>query len=351
MRKPLLRRLASAGLLLSLLMACVDVPSVKTGKAILYVYDGTSQSVLSWDDISSIFSSSSAGAANRMITSGKFSGLVLGGAGMALDSNGQRLFLVSSSGTVVRVDRIGQQSGSVSSSDAISCTLDGTGTEVTSGVFGQAAVNPGGDTLYVTETTATGDKTLLWAVPVSAMVDGFNFTSTTATIFGNTSVTGDKNGTGVAASSSAVYAYFETGSTVNSGGVGYDGPRLRMGSVSGFQTASNVIVGNTATTLLGKYGCLAYDTGSDFLYVARHSSDSSLGGSPLLAFKPGRFNPGLVLRVFWDEEPLAGALSAATSTLWIWKAPSVGDTSVTVALPNTGSGVVQIQGLALDGSN
>jgi hypothetical protein len=139
-----------------------------------------------------------------------------------------------------------------------------------------------------------------------------------------------------------------------------------MGSVSGFQTASNVIVGNTATTLLGKYGCLAYDTGSDFLYVARHSSDSSLGGSPLLAFKPGRFNPGLEvapdaqfngpinLRLIahaGKEDWLAGALSAATSTLWIWKAPSVGDTSVTVALPNTGSGVVQIQGLALDGSN
>lgn len=366
MRQSMIRILASAGLILLFQTACVDLPPDKTGQAILYVYDGTSQAVLSWDDVSAIFDRSSAGAASRTITSGKLGGLTLGGAGMALDSNGQRLYLVSSTGTVVRIDRISQQSGSVSSTDVISFTLDGAGTDVTSGVFGQAAVNPAGNTLYVTETSASGDKTQIWAVPVSVMGDGATITQSTATIFGNTSITGDKNGTGVSASSSAVYAYFESGSTINSGGISYDGPRLRMGSASGFQSASNVIAGNTSITLLGKYGCLAYDTGNDFLYVARHSTDSLLSGSPLLAFKPGRFNPGLEvapdahfngptnLRVIahaGQKDWLVGALSAATSTLWIWKAPSLGDTSASVTLPDTGSGVVQIQGLALDGSN
>jgi hypothetical protein len=197
-------------------------------------------------------------------------------------------------------------------------------------------------------------------------------TKDTASVLANTGIIGgtsDKNGTGVAASSTALYAYFDTGGTINPSGTDHTGSRLRKGAASGtFPATSSVIVGESGNglTLLGKYGCLAYDTGNDFLYVARHVFDSGIGGNPLLVYSPGSFSPGLEvgpdrsltgpsdLRLIahaGQRDWLVGARSPATHTLWIWKNPAAGDTSVSMALPDTVSGSVQIQGLALDGSN
>jgi hypothetical protein len=366
------RSLACAGLLL-FQAGCVDRPEADTGKAILYVYDGTSQNVLSWENVSDLFDAGSAGAATRTLTSNKMTGLSLGWAGMALDSFNQYLYLVSSSGTVVRISRIGNQDGAVPSADVISFTLDDTGTDaVSGGVFGQVAVNPVGNLLYITENNPGSGKSQLWVIPSGLMADGVTLTKDSGggLIFGNTGIAGgtsDKNCTGVAASSSAVFGYFDTGGAINPSGTDYAGARLRKGTTRGvFPAYSSVIVGQNGNTvtLLGKYGCLAYDTGNDLLYVARHSNDSGLSGNPLLVFTQGKFSPGLEagpesllgpadLRVIAHagrRDWLVGARSGASNSLWIWKGPSSGDTSVSFALPDTGSGAVRIYGLALDGS-
>jgi len=368
LRYPTFMALAGTCLLL-LGVACVDLPESATGEAVLYVYDGNSHAVLAWDDLPALYDAGSAGTASRTITSGKLTSLSLGGAGMALDRANSQLYLVSTAGTVVRISRIGSQSGAVSSGDAISFSLDDAGTDAEGGVFGQAAVNPVGNTLYVTESHATSGKSQIWAIPVGVMSDGATLTSASATILGSTTLTGDKNGTGVAASSTALYGYFDTGGTISPGGTDYTASRLRKGTSGGaFPVTSSVIIGQSgnSVTFLGRYGCLAYDTGNDYLYLARHVTDSGISGNPLLVYTPGSFTPGLEtgpdrslagpsdLRIIahaGDSDWLAGARSPAAQTLWIWKNPAAGDTSMSVALPDTASGTVLIQGLALDGSN
>jgi hypothetical protein len=183
--------------------------------------------------------------------------------------------------------------------------------------------------------------------------------------------TGETACTGVAASSTALYAYFNSGGTITNGagsGNSYTAARLRMGSLAGaFSANTNVIVGrdNNSVTMLGAYGCLAYDTGNDILYFARHNTQSGLSGNPVLAFKPGDFSSGFQfatsttlagpsdLRVIahgGKKDWLVGAGNTATSTLWIWKGPSTADASKYLTLP-AASGSMQILGLALDGSN
>lgn len=367
LRQPVFSAWACAGLALMLQFGCVDLPKVDTGQAKLYVFDGRTHDLLAWDDVPAIYDGSSAPTANRTISSGKLAGLTIGAGGMAMNGSSQRLYLVGTNGTVVRIDRIGQHNGIVPSADVISCTLKDQGTDITDGTFGQAALSATGDTLYVTETSASGDKSQLWAVPVSNMYADRQITNLLATVFATTSNTGDRNGTGVAAASGGmIYAYFQTGNTISSGGLSYDGPRLRRGTSGQFPSPGNPIVGDTSITLLGKYGCLAYDNGNDVLYLARHNTDSGLSGNSLLAFKPDKFSPGLdtpptttlvgpanlrLLAHANQKDWLVGAGSAGPQLLWIWKAPSQGDTSVNVVLPDTAAGAVQILGLALDGSD
>ena len=227
LRQTIFKALTGACLLLLTLTGCVELPSTTTGEAVLYVYDGTSHAVLSWDDLPAIYDGGSAGTASRTITSGKLTGLSLGWGGMALDRSNGYLYLVSSAGTVVRISRIGSQSGAVSSGDVISFSLDDAGTDAEAGgVFGQAAVNPVGNTLYVTESDPGSGKSQIWAIASSLMFDGATLTKDTATLLGNTSLAGgtsDKNCTGVAASSTALYGYFDTGGTINPSGTDHTG--------------------------------------------------------------------------------------------------------------------------------
>lgn len=362
------RVLACAGLMVLVQTGCVDAPKTDTGSAPLYVFDGSTNAVMAWADVSTLHDTGTAGAAERTISTAKFgSSLTLGLGGMALDSYNQYLYLVSSNGTVVRISRIGSQSGAIVSSDVVSFILDDTGTDAEGGVFGQVAVNPVGSYLYVTECIA-GGKSQVWAIPSTYMNDGATITKSTGagTIIGNTTISGgtsDKACYGVAVSSSAVYGYFGSGGTVSVKGTDYTAPaRLRKGTYMGFLTYSGIIIGqsDSANTLLGNYGCLAYDTGNDVLYIARMAS-----ADPLLAFAPGDFSPGLDvhpktfggpsdLRVIahgGTKDWLVGAESpdnaTGTNSLWIWKGPSVGDTHLSVSLPAS----VQILGLALDGSD
>ncbi len=356
-------------------VACVDAPQASTGGAPLYVFDGTSHSVLAWNDISAVYDSDTAAAPDRTITSDKLTNFDLSTGGMALDSSNSYLYFVSKTGGIVRISRANSQEGAVSSSDVISMSIDDAGTDANgSGVFGQVAVNPKGETLYVTEANAS--KSQIWAIPVGSLTDGAKITQDSgSSIIGKTSVllgTSDRDCTGVAASSDAVYAFFANGGTVSTGIDSYNAPsRLRKGTATGFSPAvgadQKVIVGKTdnATTLLGQYGCLAYDTSNDLLYFARHNTASTMTGNPVLVFEQGSFSPGFdvapkttlsgpdTLRIIahaGQKDWLVGATDGTTSTIRIWKGPSSGDTAKDLALPGASGGTVQILGLALDGT-
>lgn len=367
---------------LSLHMACVDKKSGDTGSAPLYVFDGNTNSVKVWDDVSVLYdlgSGATAAAADRTITLSSLlgSGIQIGWGGMALDSTNQRLYLVSSDGSkVIRINSVGTQgsaSGSTPSHDSqsgyILFSLDNKGPgNLSTGTFGQVAVDSSGN-LYVTESDSTG-LSQIWLVPYASQVHG-----TTISTGVVTGVTGDTGCTGVAVNGSqAVYAYYDNGSDITlTDNTIYAGQRLRSGTPSsGFSSASNVILDlntdTTSVTELYKYGCLAFDTSSSgLLYVARQAASD-----PVLVFNPGDFGtspqdiaPDTTLtgptnshlRIIahagqkdWmvgaESTDTSNTIGAGTSTLWIWKAPSAGDMNLSVTLP----GSVEILGLALDGS-
>jgi len=241
---------------------------------------------------------------------------------------------------------------------------------VSSGVFGQASINSNGN-LVVTESGAN-DKTQIWSIPYASQGNGVKVTQGFIT-----NGSGDTACTGVALNGSqAVYAYYNNGDNLSSESIAYAGPRLRRGTLSGgFSTNANVILDksgqSTSVTELKAYGCLAFDyvTGSGIVYAARQASTD-----PVLLFTPDMFDTGFqlapsrvltgptdgLLRIIahpGQKDWLVGAESVAADNttgagknlLWIWKAPSAGDTNLSLTLPDT-TGTVKILGLALDGS-
>ena len=351
MRYPKFWSFTGVALTALLSVSCVDKLANNTGSAPLYVFDGSSHAVLAWADLAVLYDASAAGTADRTITSNAKigSGFTLGQGGMALDSSRQNLYLVAqTTKKVVRISRVGSQVGELTSTaDIISFTLDDTGTD-----------------------------SQIWVIPLDAVADGVTVATTAgsgsiqAKLIGNTTLnpgTHDTGATGVTTNSAGVtFAYFHGGDTLFQGGLtsntafaGQD--RIRKGGSSGFDLWSNVILGQSgnATTLLAQFGALAYDTSADKLYAACQNGTPT----PLVAFDALQFSAsGPVeaaptfafggpadLRVIahaGQKDWLVGA-SASGNLLWIWKGPSTGvDTHL--SLPLAG---VQIQGLALDGSN
>lgn len=348
----------------SLCLACVDQTEADTGKATLYVYDGSSNKVLAYDNISTLFDESAAGAASRTIdVSTLVSDFTLGWGGMALDSMNQRLYLVSTTGKVLRIRYASTQNGKPSSDDYHTFSIQG----LSGGVFGQADVDSEG-TLYVTECDAS-NKSQVWRIPVTAQ-DGTSVSNGFVTAVSN-----DAGCRGVAVNGNqTVYAYYNSGDTININGTDYSGPRLRSGSPSsGFQSGSNTIISKASSTdnptKLANYGCLAFDrvSNSGLLYLARQQASD-----PVLVFGAGEFGSILEvapsrtltgptngqLRVIahagtkdWlvgaEATDTANTAGAGTFVLWIWKGPSTADSHVSVNLEAS----VKILGLALDGSN
>jgi hypothetical protein len=349
---------------LALSLACVDQTDADTGKSILYVYDGAANKVLAYDNVSTIYDATAAGAANRTIdVSSLVSDFTLSWGGMALDVMNQRLFLVSTAGKVIRIHYAGTLNGIPSSDEYHTFTIQG----LSGGVFGQASVDSEG-TFYVTECDAS-NKSQVWRIPVTAQ-DGTSVSSGFVTAVSN-----DAGCRGVAVNGNqTVYAYYNSGDTININGTDYSGPRLRSGSpASGFQSDSNTIINKASSTenptKLANYGCLAFDwvTNSGLLFVARQQATE-----PVLVFGAGDFSsifevvPSRILtgptngnlRVIahagtkdWlvgaEATDTANTAGAGTSVLWIWKGPSSADTPVSVNLDTS----VKILGLALDGSN
>jgi hypothetical protein len=178
---------------------------------------------------------------------------------------------------------------------------------------------------------------------------------------------GDTQGTGVAAWQGNVYAYFGGGNSVISADLTqYTGPRLRVGNSSGFgMTTLYPIIG--ANTLLSNYGCLAFDTGNNQLYLARHLNDAAVSGPPIVVFPLGQFTSGLnqapqsslgsgagynnlrLLAHGGNKDWLAAATSDSGlpgNIIYLWQHPLTAPTPRTITLGGTA-----IRGLAFDGYN
>jgi hypothetical protein len=355
-----LRGLAACAILV-VSFACKGKNSGSTAGTALYTFDGATKTIMVWNDLESFYDATSTPAPARTISADLIGSQIanLGWGGMCLDPTRGVLYLVSDSGNIIRIARIRNQNGTISgtSTDLVSFSLSTTG-RLTNGKFGQAAVDPQTDTLYITE---SGDSsTQIW------VVSGASSQPQNATIsLKALQVSGDTGGTGVAAGQGVVYGFYLSGNPVST--VGSDaltGPRLRKGSSSGF-TANNVIIGGS--TGLGQYGSLALDYGNAYLFVARHNTDAGATGAPVGVFQTGQFgltfNQAPVSTVGdAAEEPdlrviahpgnkdwlvgLRGSGSTAYNTLILWKSPLGGTAAKAVTVsPST----TEFYGVALDG--
>ncbi|HJV49540.1 MAG TPA: hypothetical protein VJ549_09730 [Geothrix sp.] len=346
------------GLLASLLLlvsGCKepDGTSGGTSGVALYTFDSTTSEVFVWKDLNTVYDSATAPAPSYQITSSLFSKVTsLAWGGLAFDSQRGILYLVSDSGSIVRVSNIRAQSGSVPNGEVVSFSLSSTG-RLTNGKFGQISVDTSNDTLYISE---NGDSaTQIWVVPgASTQIQDASVTLQAL------ATSGDMGGTGVAAASGSVYAFFKDGGTVGIDAL--TGPRLRKGAASGFNP-TQVILGDQTT--LGIYGALAFDYGNGNLYVARHNTDASSTAPPVQVFTTGMFGSTYnvapyktlgsatsqadlrVLAHPGTKDWLVGLGTTASSTIYIWKSPLGGTDAKVVVISPTAS---VFKGIAVDGN-
>ena len=353
--------LGLAASLLLLVPGCKE-PDGSTGGtsgAALYAYDSSSSAVFVWSDVSAVYDGTATTVAptkqiNSSVFSSKISSLAWGG--LCLDSQKAFLYLVSDTGNIVRVSNMRSQSGTVASTEVVSFSLSNTG-RLSGSTFGQAALDAQSDNLYITENSGSG--TQIWVVNnASSQVQDASIALQPL------QMSGDSGGTGVAAASGSVYAFMLDGSTVGTV-VTYSGPRLRKGTSSAF-TDANTIIGSS--TLLGKYGSLALDTGNGYLFVARHNTDAAASTAPVLLFTTGLFGqaynqaPAKTLGSATAQSDLRVIAHAGTkdwlvglrgngttaySTVYLWKAPTSGtDAKAITASPTT----ALFKGVAVDGN-
>lgn len=361
--KQMMFRMGLAGVLLGAALGCT---SSSDSTVALYAFDGSSSAtnrVLIWDDVSTLYADETTSPTRTLSGTLLDKVSTLGWGGMCLDPQRNRLYLVSTTGYVTRIERIRSQSGALSSTSDIVCFRLGSSSErLSSGVFGQASVDTSTGVLYVTE--STDSEARVWKVDSPGSYASGDVVSLQAI---TVSSGDDAGGTGVAAvPGGSLYAYFEDGAAVvSSGGTTYTGARIRLGTSSGFSSSSLVI---GSTTALGKYGSLAYDSGNSRLYVARHNTDSGITGAPILAFTSSQFSSGYgaypaytfgsssthaYLRAIshaGSQDWLGGVISTGTTPtptyrFWLWKDLASGSTtSVAVDLDSA----VAIRGLAFD---
>jgi hypothetical protein len=366
-----------SSLLLSLLLAatllgmvgCVDkVGAGDTSGTRVYVFDNASGTVKIWDDALTLYTSTTTPSPTRVLTGGSISNRApLGWGGLAVDTTANRLYLVSATGVVTRIERVSTQNGAITqASDISTFSLGDPGSDrFSSGsVFGQAAVNPGTGTLYVAESSADRVSTRIWVVPGAGSVTG-NVPKSNAI----SGVVDDKGYGGVAPGQGSLFFSFFAGGDTIYDGLGQnpqDGARIRTGS-GAFNyviVGANTKLTDTATT----YGSLAYDSGNNVLYVCREASSSSLPAvlvftnsqltgsilNPVPARNLGDTADQLPLLRFithaGTKDWLAGgnvATGTGTNNLYLWKAPSAGGVATRISLDSA----VQVAGIALDGSN
>ena len=347
----------AACMLLAFSFSCVNaLTSGSTAGVGIYAFDASTSTVMVWNDLETLYDAASTPAPDRTLSSNlltKVTNLAWGG--MCMDSSRGLLYLVSDSGSIVRIAQVRTQTGSIPSTDIISFSLASTG-RLTNSTFGQVAVDSQTDTLYITENGDSG--TQIWVVPTASLQYQDASISLQAL-----QASGDTGGTGVAAGQGAVYGYVQDGNPV--GPDSLTGPRLRKGTASAFM-ASSVILGST--TGLGKYGSLALDTANGNLYVARHNTDSGGTGAPVEVFQTGQFGlaynqaPTQTLGSAADQPDLRviahpgtkdwlvglrGAGATGYPSLILWKSPLGGTAAKVVTVsPST----TTFLGVALDGN-
>jgi hypothetical protein len=361
---------------LGLALGCVDPEEGEGGRVSgtsLYVFDTSDPAInriLVYSNLAALFNDPESAVPSRQMSGTIINSVQnLAWGGMCFDANGNRLYLVSETGFVVRIELARSQNGNISNpNEIVSFRLGSSDSErLSNGTFGQASIGSRGNILYVTESNTSDSR--IWVVS-NPQHQG---AGTSVSNSGQLVAIGDNGGTGVSVGSDgSVYAYFEGGSIIPNPllGIQYSGPRLRRGtSNSSIFPPLDLIIGETGTnrTMLAKYGSLAVDN-SGYVFFARHLVDAGItSGSPILIFRPGQFNPG------WNQAPdrtfgsvnnlrvishaitkdwLVGALSQGDygmDTVCMWRAPSLGAGSSFKEF-RVGSGA-SIRGLALDGSN
>lgn len=344
------------------LTGCIDPEDLNggTGGTALYVFDASAGAVLVWDDLGALESAATAPDPSRRLTGSLLANnRTLAWGGMCFDPSRNRLFLVSETGTVVRIEGVSRKNGELASSqDIASFTLDNA-ERLSESVFAQAAVDPQDGTLYVAENGKSSSR--IWVVANAGSLS----TGATASLQA-LQASGDTGGTGVAVAQGMVYAYAGGGSSITTPSAEVlSGSRLRRGTSGGFNAV--VLGGQTTLGSSGSNGFLALDTGSNLLYVARKNPDLTTGG-PIALFEAGAFTTGFnqapqaQLGTWADQGHLkflshggskdwlvAADEVAGTPTdrIWIWRRPSAAGSPKSF---NLGGGVL-VRGLALDGSS
>ena len=149
-------------------LACVDKPGGgSTGGTVLYAYDSTANQILEWD--ANAFFDTDSPAILKTVGSNVFATKIqtLAWGGLCLDPTSNRLYLVNeTTGDVVRVNNIRNLSGTIPSTSSDSPTTFTLGASssdrLSGGKFGQASVDPGTGTLYVSERNSS--DTRIWVV-------------------------------------------------------------------------------------------------------------------------------------------------------------------------------------------
>ncbi|HZU52957.1 MAG TPA: hypothetical protein VFF77_03620 [Holophagaceae bacterium] len=331
----------------------------------LYLFDSTAPQILVWKDLSAVYDAAAPPAADLALTSSALTrSQPLAWGGMAMDTQRNHLYLLYQDGSVIRIDQLRSQSGTVQSNNLILFTLDSS-QRLTGSVFGQLALDTQTDTLYACESGTSGISRV-WAVSQPDVIAN----SGTAPFV---TVTDDESGTGsvgAAAGQNGIYAYFAGGNQVTSGISTYNGPRLRKGA-SGAFGASNVIIGGATGLDQSATGSLALDTANSTLFVGLDtgstSAGSPTGGAPILAFQTGQFGlaPNQQPR-FWLGDTTTGAImalshagtrawllglqgtrSTGVQTILVWKQPAAGVAVKPLAMGPT---TAQYLAAAMDGT-
>ena len=354
---------AIASLSLMMCTACI-VAGTETSGTGLYAFDESSSKILAWDDLETLYTSGSTSSVttaptpDRTLTSDYLADIdTLGLGGMCMDRTHGRLWLVSTTGLIARIDSIRSRSGALTSSYIRTFQLD-SDDFLDDSTFGQMAVDSSGN-LYITEWNSSNSRIWVISSPTSYAQDD-TVSSSSATLL---TTSKDYNGYGVAVTSSRVYAYFNSGKTLSDDSDNsYSGARLRLGTSSAF---SKVIIGSE--TEFASYGILAADSTNGLIYAARSTNASN----PVIAYKNSQFSdtynnvapsiqlPGNTANPIYvtviahpgNKDWLVGSGSTSSSStsptyLTLWKSPAT-DTSTEPVVFNYG---YAMRGIALDGS-
>lgn len=354
------------------LLACKDPGEGATGNTALYVFDASDTAtgrVLAWDDLQAFYDKGGSDGPTRRIGGVLVDNVKnLGVGGMTFDASSSRLYLVSASGLVVRIERADKQNGTLSStSDIVSFQLDAGSSKWTDGRFSQASVDRRTGTLYVTETSTGNSDTRIWVVSnPGSYGDGATVSLQALTVQDG----GDTGGMGVTVSAGGnVYGFFKGGKSVYQGTTSYSGPRIRCGTSSSFPKDSQVLIGTS--TRVGSDatgGSLAMDTDLNLLYVSRQSASAASTEPAILVFKAGTFSPGFnqgpdatlstladLPEIFFiahggSKDWLIGVtgqkLLDGAQTLQVWRGPSQGGSPKAIDLS---AQVGSIRGVAIAG--